>query len=1097
MANKKRPNLRFILLVAVLMSLVFPGSMISAYTHSPVTITSPASPIKVTVNGKFVKSIVPPKFIDGKIWVSAEAMAHYLYAVYYESIDHTQFVLKNDYYEMTATYGSNQVTVTGGTYSTITTEMPFKDGVLSFIPLDTIMYAFDAMYTWNSASNTAEVLYNESRHTTDEAAIPTAVPGVDITAAGKSRDGYYSIPLSDPNAEVTVWRKSADPASYVTPLKPRSTGYAWVETPKPRYNATSGAFEGGISYTGGPGNETIRVRIQYSDGITPDKWFKTSISTVVGGGNKIPDYDYLLRSTFNNISVYLDYAPPFGTGYTSEDLITYTLPVASPNTMQVPLDPATEVKYRKVGDVAWQDGLPLAFDAQNKNFRGSIVGLEPDTNYEVQVKVLNDNYTRTSTIKTWKEDVPIATTIPIASIYEPGKPLSIQGLHGTASGYIRIVGDGTTVVEVTDEFWEAVMVAQSSYVILENLIIRGGKRSGISVLSSANNIRIINCDISGFGREVTQYLGKQTITANSDPNLAVDLRVGQPYSANATPINNDSGIFISDASFLVIEKNFIHNAKTKSNAWNAGGGRGWYENVPGYHEWDEKHPWGVSGMYARGGVGVVVRYNDIVGSDDHRFVSPTETYGNHDADGGIGVDSDVYGNYFAYAQGDGYELEGSNMNVRFYNNKIEGVNGGIGMDTVYIGPLYVYRNLITNLGDEWGEVTGITKHGTDPTDWRMGLGVYYLFNNTMISPMGHITRKDSQLYRPYYLNNIIESQDSPVNGQNVITLKHIYNYPGVVYDYDLLNGASTSTNNTSTGGPAPIVEPHGITGVKTGVAIAPDSSKKATFNNRAEGDYSLTSSSLGYDAGTTIPNFVTGAVYSGAAPDIGAIESGKDVIVPTRPTGLRSVGSKYQVNITGNATQTVTISTYGVPTGTKYDLRKNNDNVWFTVVNASGGTSGTITEGVPLVLTVTGDPKKIGKNFMGEPFGKTISKGLHDLQNTAANVLTGQPAVGKGAFLVKLEDGLSLPISVYVTEGSYNATYTLTYKDLLREGDGVIQTVTVNANGTSLGSTVTPLTRSREGYVFLGWYDATYANKYDFSKPIEKNTVLYAKWQPV
>jgi uncharacterized repeat protein (TIGR02543 family) len=497
-------------------------------------------------------------------------------------------------------------------------------------------------------------------------------------------------------------------------------------------------------------------------------------------------------------------------------------------------------------------------------------------------------------------------------------------------------------------------------------------------------------------------------------------------------------------------------------------------------------------MYARGGVGVVIRYNDIIGSDDHRFLALIETYGNHDTDGGIGVDSDIYGNYFANGQGDSMELEGSNMNVRFYNNKIEGVNGGIGMDSVYIGPVYVFRNLLTNLGDEWGSITGVTKFGTDPVDWKMGLGVNYLFNNTILSSAGHITRKDAQLYRPYYRNNLIESQDSPVGSQNIVTIKHMYNYPGVSYDYDLFNGASTSTNNTSTGGPAPIVEPHGITGVKTGTAIAPDSSKKATFINRAEGGFSQTSGSLGFDAGTTIPNFVTAAVYSGAAPDIGAIESGKDVIIPTRPTALRSDGNKYQVNITGNTTSTVTIKTAGVTTGTKYDLRKNNDNDWFTVTNAAGGTSGTITEGVDLVLTLTGYPKNIGKNFLGEQFGKTITKGLVDLGNTKNNVVTGQPAIGKGAFFVKLEDGFSLPISVYVTEGSYNTSYTLTYIDR-----SFTQTVTVNANGTSLGETVTPLTRTREGYVFLGWFDETYAHKYDFSKPIEANTILYAKWQPV
>lgn len=1101
MANRWKQRASFVIVMALLCSLVFPNLIFAAYTHTPVSIpTTPASPIKITLNGKNVRSVDAPKFIDGKIWVSAEAMAHYFYAVYYESIDGKQFVMKNDYYSMTAEYGKDYVVL--GDSSTVTTDLPFKEGVRSWIPLDTLMYAFGATYTWNAVTNTAAILYDEARHLADEAAIPAATAS-DITLTPKSRDAFYRIPVSDPNATVTVWRKSGTPDNYLLETEPTSTGYAWVIQPAPHYNPATGSFEGGVSYTNATTvvPETIRVKIKYSDGVTPDKVFKKSYSTTSKGYTKIPDYDFLLRSTFNNISVYMLYTPPYGTGYTSEDLINYTLPVPSPNTLQVPLDPANEVRYRKVGDTTWKQALPLAYDAQTKNFRGSIVGLEPDTNYQVEVKVLNDNYTRTSTIRTWKENVPIAQDIPIASIYQPGKPLSIAGLHGTENGYIRIIGDGSTVIEVTDEFWEAVAVAQSQYVILENLIIRGGKRSAISVLSSADHIRIVNCDISNFGRTSTQYLGANTIISNTDPNLAVDLEAGFPYTANGVPVAWDAGIYITDANYIVIEKNYIHDPKGISTAWNGGGGEDWYENAPGLHQWTEKHPLGVDGIYLRGGIGMVIRYNDIIGSDDHRFNYPISGVDNHKREGGVGSDSDVYGNYLANAQADGIELEGADMNVRFYENKIEGTSNGLGMDSNYIGPLYVYRNLITNMGDEFGLVTGMTKHGMDPADWVNGIGVNYLFNNTFISPMNNFAPKDTQLYRAVYRNNIMESIDSPVGGQDVTSIKHIYNYPGVSYDYDLVNGAGKSIDATSTGGPAPIVEPHGFTGVKTGVAFAPDSTKKATFTNRAEGDYSQTSASLGFDSGTTIPNFVTAAVYSGAAPDIGAIESGMNVMIPSRPIALRAKDNKYQVNITGNATKTVTLTTYGVPTGTTYDLKKNKDFDWFTVTNAAGTTSGTITEGVDLVLTVTGDPKQIGKNFLGEPFGTTITKGLADLRDTAANVVTGQPGVGKGAFFVELHNGYSLPVSVFVTAGNYNATYTLTYKDVFfgvaGEGDpeGIVQQTTIYANGSSLGQTVTPPTLYKNGARFLGWYDETYAHKYDFSKPIEKNTVLYAKWQ--
>ena len=68
---------------------------------------------------------------------------------------------------------------------------------------------------------------------------------------------------------------------------------------------------------------------------------------------------------------------------------------------------------------------------------------------------------------------------------------------------------------------------------------------------------------------------------------------------------------------------------------------------------------------------------NFVGSDEHRWNDVIESSNNSAADGGFFRDSDISGNFLAFGNDDGVELEGGGMNVRFYRNKIEGTTCGI------------------------------------------------------------------------------------------------------------------------------------------------------------------------------------------------------------------------------------------------------------------------------------------------------------------------------------------------------------------------------------------------------------------------------------
>src|SRR5690349_370546 len=72
-----------------------------------------------------------------------------------------------------------------------------------------------------------------------------------------------------------------------------------------------------------------------------------------------------------------------------------------------------EVKYRVAGGASWASGLPMWYDARDGQCRGSLVGLTPNTSYEVQLNLPGQPASRGLTFKTWSNQVPVAKTIAI------------------------------------------------------------------------------------------------------------------------------------------------------------------------------------------------------------------------------------------------------------------------------------------------------------------------------------------------------------------------------------------------------------------------------------------------------------------------------------------------------------------------------------------------------------------------------------------------------------------------------------------------------------------------------------------------------------
>ncbi len=409
------------------------------------------------------------------------------------------------------------------------------------------------------------------------------------------------------------------------------------------------------------------------------------------------------------------------------------------------------VYYKKSSDIDWEKAYRPYKDtnADTPQFRGSIVNLTSGCDYDVKIEELSASGEVISeyseSFKTWSDNPPIAKTIQLSSLYDEGS-LLLQDIQGNKDGWIRIVGDDNTPVIADGNIRDAVLFDNCQYVIFENVTVVGGSRNGINMTDSCNNIRIINCDISGWGRKGLFYPYEGLYKIDGDiPNYTAAIRLH--YTDSVT-----------------VERCFIHDPKGSANLWD------------GEH-YEKVHPNGPCGIYYLDSNALVIRYNDFVGNDEHLFNDAIESSGNSYIGGGAGKNADIYGNFFANGADDGTELDGSQMNVRFAKNRIENFLCGVSTVASTAGPSYIYENQISGLNDGKSYSGGAIKAGGGGDSNFPGK--LFVFNNT-IDVFGYGIRNVGGEYHIESRNNIIaaESRES-------ISFKDVVNEQDSI-DYDIL-----------------------------------------------------------------------------------------------------------------------------------------------------------------------------------------------------------------------------------------------------------------------------------------------------------------------
>jgi len=510
---------------------------------------------------------------------------------------------------------------------------------------------------------------------------------------------------------------------------------------------------------------------------------------------------------------------------------------------------ACEVSYREAGGAgAWREALPLWFDAsehaglpeRSREYRGSIVHLSPDTEYEIKLVLAGTGQEAVLRARTWTEKFKVARVVTLPEtldatyeITEGGNPRDGYVVYTSPAGK-RSRSDVQGKAEVN-------VRVRASHVIVRGLDLRGAKFHGIE-LGRVEAVVIEDCDISGWGENLADGWGRDLDSAiyHKTPD-------GEPRFLKR----------------IVIQNNRLHHPRSNSNSWlQVRAGRN-----------GSKHPLGPQGISFINGDGeIVIRHNRIYSDFDHMFNDGMGEHRNFTYAGFPGRDSDIYGNFISHCWDDGLELEGANMNVRCWGNVIDWTFLAIGSAPTALGPSYFFRNIYVHsrrgpgLDETSYRGQSFLKLGASPKAAGFARGRIYVFHNTTLQPQawgGHtetsgatrglnLTAKDKHQLNIVSRNNAFWLRD-----ERGLVAYDPQRSPTNDFDHDLSNGPTDAVEGS---------ERHGLRAVPR---------FGAPLEAGLVWSVALEAGSPGHDQGVRLPNFNDDS--AGAGPDMGALETGRDL----------------------------------------------------------------------------------------------------------------------------------------------------------------------------------------------------------------------------
>ena len=483
------------------------------------------------------------------------------------------------------------------------------------------------------------------------------------------------------------------------------------------------------------------------------------------------------------------------------------------------------VQYRADGADEWREAQSLWFDTRGNQFRGSIVGLEPDTVYEVKLRCGGDD--KVIRTRTRSDEFPVGNTTFIEDGVTSGELHITEG--GTPDAWHLVTPkQGAYAVFNPENFMDHNIVVEAPFVIIRGLELKNAARHSILIKAGVHDVLVEDCRITFWGRS------------------------GGPRSFGNTG-GSDSAVYAEKgASGLIVQHNLIEHPRGASNDWDTGHPNG---------------PQAVTLINSKGGN--IIRYNEIRSTEDHGFNDAIGGGSNYSNEGSPNRDSDIYGNIIANVWDDGIESEGANMNVRIWSNYIHHTFQHVATASTTFGPLYIFRNVFgvsrrTHANPIGGSMIKIGERAP-----YIG-GIKYIYHNTALQPSGAF------------------SVFSGHPCTNNVTRNNIFDCPGTLtgrrepvipsdLDYDLFTGihlVQGYEKNGVRGRPAyiesekPEFYPAATTTmIKWGRTTTVHDGQELRVTDKV---FIVPNKVI--DSGLRLPNFNDG--YQGEGPDIGAFERG-------------------------------------------------------------------------------------------------------------------------------------------------------------------------------------------------------------------------------
>ena len=580
---------------------------------------------------------------------------------------------------------------------------------------------------------------------------------------------------------------------------------------------------------------------------------------------------------------------------------------------------SVSVAFRKVGSSAWRQALPLARIGGERVFRrrehleykvphgfaGSILNVEPDTEYECRFVLSDPDGTtgeteRTVTVRTRDQPRPYKGG-GVRHVYPPdheGEKLEphftslLQAYYGAGLGDWNVVwerpvqpGDAIVVhaglyrndrLNYVDPMmtpfdgthWLTIKATREKPIVIraagdgEAIFDGAGNHRLFDVSASAHHIfdglTFRNTDVAIFAgfKEVTGAVGLAVTNCRFED---IGFGVWTEYAGS-------SDFYIADNVFLGRSEQRNLLVGWTGPLWRSAGPYGSHE-VRSYY---------AVKVY---GPGHVIAHNAIAYFHDGIGIS---TYGAPEADPHRRASSiDIYNNDIHLSGDDFIETDGGVHNIRVYNNRgVNAAHGGYSAQPVFGGPAYFIRNLLYHVP------SGVA------FKFSAKAAGLFAFHNTIV---GEQTARDPAS-NMHYRNNLFLGRDTP--GRGVMT----WSNAGPAYSSDY-NGfrpnkdaaeqyrwlapragdtqyepeagdwrafATLDAFRTATG-----QERHGLEvdfDVFANMA-PPDPAKRHAVYHAQDLDFRLAPDGAAVDAGARIPT--VNDDFAGNAPDIGALEVGR------------------------------------------------------------------------------------------------------------------------------------------------------------------------------------------------------------------------------